>query len=289
MTSNDKSQPVSDRSASAANGAEIGRPTLDCEQEALVTFRPSGREAYVLPGTHLVEAAAEAGLVIETPCGGEGLCGRCRVVVAAGAAAPTPAELHWLADEELREGSRLACQSTVLRTTEVEIPPRLAGGGPNTRYLSASMPLGKPTIRRCESVTSSFRRPAAATTRRTCCDWKGRWSWRRWMPNYRCWANCQSGCATTAFTGTAVLAGKRLLDFEAGNTEADAFAVAFDIGTTTLVATLHDLGTGSEWAVAARLNPQTRFGDDVLSRILYARQGCRLAAAVAGEHYASGQ
>jgi uncharacterized 2Fe-2S/4Fe-4S cluster protein (DUF4445 family) len=75
------------------------------------------------------------------------------------------------------------------------------------------------------------------------------------------------------FRGTAVLAGRRLLDFEPGNTEADAFAVAADIGTTTLVATLLDLGTGSEWGVDARLNPQTRFGDDVLARILQARQG----------------
>ena len=75
------------------------------------------------------------------------------------------------------------------------------------------------------------------------------------------------------FRGTAVLAEQRLLDVEPGNTEADAFAVALDIGTTTLVAMLLDLGTGSEWAVDARLNPQTRFGDDVLSRILHARQG----------------
>ena len=84
------------------------------------------------------------------------------------------------------------------------------------------------------------------------------------------------------FRGTAV-AGRtdRLLDFEPGNTEADAFAVAFDIGTTTLVATLLDLGTGSEWAVDARLNPQTRFGDDVLSRILHARQDARRTAAIA--------
>jgi uncharacterized 2Fe-2S/4Fe-4S cluster protein (DUF4445 family) len=75
------------------------------------------------------------------------------------------------------------------------------------------------------------------------------------------------------FRGTAVLLNHRLLDVEPGHTEADAFAVAFDIGTTTLVAVLLDLATGSEWAVDARLNPQTRFGDDVLSRILHARQG----------------
>ncbi len=74
------------------------------DTEVLVTFRPSGREAYVLPGTRLVEAAAEAGVVIETPCGGEGLCGRCRVIVTAGAAEPTNTERHWLSGEELHQG-----------------------------------------------------------------------------------------------------------------------------------------------------------------------------------------
>ncbi len=64
-----------------------------------------------------------------------------------------------------------------------------------------------------------------------------------------------------------------LLDFEPGNTESDAFAVAFNVGTTTLVGELLDLGTGSRRGVESRLNPQTRFGDDVLSRILHVRQG----------------
>ena len=87
------------------------------------------------------------------------------------------------------------------------------------------------------------------------------------------------------FRGTAVLEEHRLLDVEPGNTEADAFAVAVDIGTTTLVAALLDLGTGSEWAVDARLNPQTRFGDDVLSRILHARRAARRTAAIARNHH----
>ena len=62
------------------------------------------------------------------------------------------------------------------------------------------------------------------------------------------------------------------MDVEPGNTETDIFAVAVDVGTTTLVAELLDVGTGSQWAIDARLNPQTRFGDDVLSRIFHARQ-----------------
>jgi ferredoxin len=93
------------------------------DPEVLVCFRPSGKEAYVLSGTRLVEAAAEAGLVAEVPCGGEGLCGKCRMIVTAGAQPPTVVECRWLSEAELAAGWRLACQMTVCEPTEVEIPP----------------------------------------------------------------------------------------------------------------------------------------------------------------------
>jgi uncharacterized 2Fe-2S/4Fe-4S cluster protein (DUF4445 family) len=76
----------------------------------------------------------------------------------------------------------------------------------------------------------------------------------------------------SGFRGTAVLVDDRLIDFEPGDTRQEAFAVAIDVGTTTLVASLVDLSTGLERAVSARLNPQTAFGDDVLSRILYSQE-----------------
>ena len=73
------------------------------------------------------------------------------------------------------------------------------------------------------------------------------------------------------FQGTAVLDDDRLIDFEPGNTEWDSYGIAVDLGTTTLVAALLDLATGRQVRIASRLNPQTRFGDDVLTRILMAR------------------
>ena len=49
------------------------------EAEVPVTFLPAGRTVYVLAGTRLIEAAAEAGIILDSPCGGEGVCGKCRV------------------------------------------------------------------------------------------------------------------------------------------------------------------------------------------------------------------
>ena len=96
------------------------------------------------------------------------------------------------------------------------------------------------------------------------------------MPIWRSCGNYRGGFARPHFHGTAVLADSRLIDFEPGNTERHAYAVAMDIGTTTLVAVLVELHSGRELAVAARLNPQTRFGDDVLSRILHSQQAAGL-------------
>lgn len=241
------------------------------DTEVLVSFRPSGREAYVLPGTRLVEAAAEAGLVVEVPCGGEGLCGKCRVIVTSGAGEPTTTERHWFSAEELQAGWRLTCQATVCAPTEVEIPPvsravaehkilvHLEGvaataGDPPVRKRYIELPVPK----RGDDAADVLRLERALDAGPLKID----------LSLLR---ELSARLRDDDFRGTAVLAGQRLLDVEQGNTETDAFAVALDIGTTTLVATLLDLGTGSEWAVASRLNPQTRFGDDVLTRILHAR------------------
>jgi uncharacterized 2Fe-2S/4Fe-4S cluster protein (DUF4445 family) len=175
------------------------------DTEVLVHFRPFNREVYVLPGTRLIEAAAEAGVILDFPCGGAGTCGKCRVIVVQNAAEPTPVERDRFSAAELQAGWRLACQTKVSGPTEVEIPP-------------GSRTAGAPKI----------------------------------------------------FVESAANAGDRPHDFEPGDAENEAFAVALDLGTTTLAAELLDLA-GASWAIEARLNPQTRFGDDVLSRILHAQ------------------
>jgi uncharacterized 2Fe-2S/4Fe-4S cluster protein (DUF4445 family) len=197
-------------------------------KEVLVKFRPSGKEAYVLPGTRLVEAAADAGLVLEVPCGGEGLCGRCRVLTLSGAAEPTAAEQEWLSNEELQAGWRLACQSSVHGPMEVEIPADSGSAVEHQILVDTHLPTNR-------KLPSPFGRGA----------------------------------------GGEGLDGRdeSIFPDSPHPTDTVGLAVAMDIGTTTLVGSLLDLGTGNELAIEARLNPQTRLGDDVLSRILYSRKG----------------
>ena len=119
------------------------------EPEVLVCFRPSGREAYVLAGTRLVEAAAGAGLVAEVPCGGEGICGKCRMIVTMGAQPPTDAERRWLSEAELAAGWRLACQMAVCEATEVEIPPAVRAAEHQILIHGATKKRGQ-TKKRCQ-------------------------------------------------------------------------------------------------------------------------------------------
>jgi uncharacterized 2Fe-2S/4Fe-4S cluster protein (DUF4445 family) len=259
------------------------------DTEVLVAFRPTCAEAYVLPGTRLVEAAAEAGIVLDFPCGGEGLCGKCRVIVASGAGEPTPVERDQFSAAELASGWRLACQTEVRGPMEVVIPPtsRIAA---EPQILQETADFSTETVSE-DDLRSDSRKHIVKQS----CDPLVRKRYVELPPPTRgddlpdvlrleralgggpleidlsLLRQLSARLRESDFQGTAVLADGRLLDFEPGNTEADAFAVALDIGTTTLVAELLDLGVGARWAVDARLNPQIRFGDDVLSRILHAR------------------
>ncbi|MEN6459519.1 MAG: ASKHA domain-containing protein [Thermoguttaceae bacterium] len=251
------------------------------EREVLVRFTPSGAETYVLQGTRLVEAAAEAGLLIDTPCGGEGICGNCRVLVTSGAAEPTTAEHQWFSDEELRLGWRLACQSAVIEPTEVEIPRgstaeehQILVQTPDASQPAEDRPVWKRYIEltapsRTDDAPDALRieRALAVGPLETPATLVRELSAKLRDNDFR-------GTAVVAHAADGAESGASLalLDFEAGATQSDAFAVAFDLGTTTLVGELLDLATGTRRAIQSRLNPQTRYGDDVLSRILHVRQ-----------------
>ncbi|MGO8691246.1 MAG: ASKHA domain-containing protein [Thermoguttaceae bacterium] len=239
------------------------------ETEVSVAFQSPEKTVYVLRGTKLLEAAALADLVLNSSCGGEGLCGKCRVVVAAGAGEPTAEEKQFFSAAELHSGCRLACRCTVDGPMSVVVPqPSLLGArgqilvhsegtvaaevDPVVRKRYVELPLPA----RGDDDADLARLEKAVGPLEIDLDLL------RGLPRR---------LRESGFRGTAVLADGRLLDFEPGNTEWNACAVAVDVGTTTLAAALLDANSGRDLAVAARLNPQTRFGDDVVSRILRTR------------------
>jgi len=194
--------------------------------ELRVTFQPSGRSVFVLPGTVLLEAAGEAGFIIQTPCGGSARCGKCCVRIISGKCSSATQGESVLDAKSLKEGYRLACQCRVDGNMTVEIP-------------EASL---------FQSTQKILSRDAGGPIARK----------SRVLKKY-------SGASGTGETVTTI--DKRIVHTERGNTCDRCYGVAFDLGTTTIVCTLVDLVSGSDLAVASMVNPQTVYGDDVVSRI----------------------
>ena len=240
-----------------------------------VKFEPQGKTVFVLKGANVVEAAANAGIMLDMPCGGQGTCGKCRVRILENACEPTDVERNLLSPEDLADGVRLACQTCVCGPTTIEVPEtsvlastfQILGAGEGgvtdvsdvavrKRYVELPAPTREdeaPDLDRLQSEVGPC--SVALDLLRAIPGRMREWGYR----------------------GTAVLADHRLIDFEGGNTESECYAAAFDIGTTTLVGVLLDLTTGRECASVSRMNPQTSHGDDVLSRILFAREHDGLA------------
>mgnify|MGYP003793475675 CR=1 FL=1 len=207
--------------------------------------------------------------MLRNPCGGGGSCGKCRVRVERGPCAPTPACGRVFTPAEVAQGWRLACQCAVVDESVIEVPAESlfeseaqilitdsgarVRGTPavSKRYLELTPPdLGQP-LADLERVAAAFGADDV---------------------DLAALAPLPERLRASGFRGTAVGCEGRLLDWEAGNTESTAYAVAFDLGTTTLVGTLLNTADGRELAVAASMNPQISVGDDVISRISAARE-----------------
>ncbi len=241
------------------------------DQPVRITFQPEGRTAHVLKDTKVIEASARAGLTINTPCGGAGTCGKCRIQVTSGAPEPGPSDKAHFNEAALEQGWRLACHTALQADSTVAVPetsrltgqhqiitesatPGAAAISPMIRKVYVELPA--PTM---EDNTPDLVRLAQAVGPFT--------------PHTSALLQISQRLRTCHFKGTAVLADNRLIDFEPGDTTAQCYGLAFDIGTTTLVGLLLDLTNGTEVAVTSHLNPQVASGDDVLARIQYASTG----------------
>jgi uncharacterized 2Fe-2S/4Fe-4S cluster protein (DUF4445 family) len=221
------------------------------------------KEARVLAGTTVFDAASWNGVAIDSTCGGHGTCKKCRVKVLAGDVPLSAVDPRAFSVEELKNGWRLACRATAESDLTVEVPPlqtrpkaALVGVGRHVILRPAVqkrfLELSEPTL---EDQTSDLERVLAAMD-----DVEPR------VP-----LDVVRGLGQTLreadWKVTAVLADDLLIAVEPGDTSGRRYAIAFDLGTTTVVATLLDLETGQPKAVRSILNAQQPFGADVISRI----------------------
>ncbi len=227
---------------------------------------PSAKTVRVPPGVAVFDAASWNGIAIDSTCGGHGTCRKCKVRVTQSARVSTPITSHdrrTFSDGELADGWRLACLVNATTDLEVRVPPLV------TRPKAATVGVGRQVILRPAVVKRYVELPEPSLADQ-------RTDWVRLCDaiddlNLRCGLEVLRSLPTALraadFKVTAVIVDEEVIDIEPGDTSATRYAIAYDLGTTTVVATLLDVATGTPAAVASMLNKQQPFGGDVITRI----------------------
>ena len=228
-----------------------------------ISFEPSGRRIRVPPGVTLFDAASWNGIAIDSTCGGHGTCRKCRVRVTSGEAGVSNLDLRAFTPAEVRAGWRLACRLPVASDLGVDVPPLV------TRPKAATVGVGRKVILRpaVQKRYVELEEPTLADQRSDTERLLGAMADLELQVDLRALQSVGPALRAGNFTATGVVVGDVLVDVEAGDTTGRVYGVAFDLGTTTVVATLLDLTTGAPVAVQSMLNRQQPFGADVITRI----------------------
>jgi len=237
-----------------------------------VILQPIGRRITVPSGLSVLDAARLAGVELVAICGGEGICGTCRVRVTEGSVSPLNLnEEGELSDEDIKKGFRLACQAQILSNVRIDIPPesfsspqRLQVEGqeipteldPLVAFSDVLIPSANLTDLRSDLTRlRSILSPAIPA------DIKIPLNLAKKIPGK---IRSEKGRVRLAIHG-----GELVSILSAG---LPLYGLAVDIGTTKLAAYLVDLSTGETIAKTGAMNPQITYGEDVISRITYANE-----------------
>jgi uncharacterized 2Fe-2S/4Fe-4S cluster protein (DUF4445 family) len=254
-----------------------------------VRFEPSGLKTEAPRGTTVLEAARLAGVYLTSICGGDGYCGKCKVIVDEGDVETPPNVL--LTHQEVRDRVVLACQARILSDLTVTVPKSHlletgqilidsdahrfsempgedlgAGAFPyeplvQKVYLEMSPPTEDDQQADHERLYMAIRRRLDVPLMQT---------------GYRIIQSLPAVLAQSNYKVTAVVAQRggtaEVVDLEPGDSSRCNYGVAVDVGTTTVVAHLMDLATGTTLGAEATYNSQMHFGEDYIRRIIYAEQ-----------------
>jgi uncharacterized 2Fe-2S/4Fe-4S cluster protein (DUF4445 family) len=242
---------------------EIEVAPEDGAQRVRLRFLPDGGEVRVPSGTPIFDAASWNGIAIDSTCGGHGTCKKCKVRIVSGDVPVSNVDPRAFTTQELRDGWRLACRAGARDDVVVEVPPL------QTRPKAALVGVGRHVILRpsvqkrhlvLEEPTLEDQRPDLKRVQDALEDLEP-------YATVELLRTMGGSLRRAHFDVTAVVCDQELIELEPGDTTARRFAIAFDLGTTTVVATLLDLESGQPAAVRSMLNRQQPFGADVITRI----------------------
>jgi uncharacterized 2Fe-2S/4Fe-4S cluster protein (DUF4445 family) len=234
-----------------------------------VDLRFNDRPVRVPRGVTLFDAASWNGIAIDSTCGGHGTCKKCRIRFRSDAPPPSSLDLRAYGQDEIKDGWRLACRTAASDDADIEVPPlvtrpkaAMVGVGRQVilrpavhkRYLE----LAEPTL---QDQRTDLERVLAELT-----DLDPQADLHVLVDLARTLRDADFK-VTAVVTDTTAASQSVLIGIEEGDTTGKSYGLAFDLGTTTVVAALLDLTTGTPMAVDSMLNKQQPFGADVITRI----------------------
>jgi uncharacterized 2Fe-2S/4Fe-4S cluster protein (DUF4445 family) len=224
----------------------------------------ANEKGFTVPtGVSAFDAASWNGIAIDSTCGGYGTCKKCRIKVTTGDVEPSKLDYRAFTESEIKEGWRLACLVRASKDVTVDVPPL------TTRPKAATVGVGRQVILR-PAVQKRYVELADPTLHDQRTDIVRLFDAIDDIEatvSLAAMRNLPRVLRSSFFKVTAVFVDQELIDVEPGDTTALRYAIAYDLGTTTVVATLLDLNTGTPVAVKSMLNKQQAFGADVITRI----------------------
>ncbi len=252
-----------------------------------ITFQPDNISIKVEEGTTIAKAAQDAGVFINNLCGGEGVCGQCRVQVTGGKIDTDDQSRAFFSKEELAKGYTLACQTEVHDDLDVLVPPE-------SRIEGAQIMTGESDRSSATGAAGSEERPSGPLVRKVYVElpeptlednmadverlFRGIrkiLGWHQYEITLPCLRKLSEKLRQNDWKVTVSLAREieryRIIDIEHGDTSMEpCYGLAVDVGTTTVVAQLLDLGKQQVLDVDGTHNMQASYGEDVISRMIFA-------------------
>jgi uncharacterized 2Fe-2S/4Fe-4S cluster protein (DUF4445 family) len=266
-----------------AKAAAAG-PDAMPKDDALVVFTPSGRRGRFQVGTPLLQAARSLGVDVDSVCGGRGLCGRCQVDINEGRfakfgvtsnpshlSAPDATEQRYAEKRGLKDGRRLSCSALIEGDVVVDVPETSQVHRQMVRKRAEARVIEIDPVVRLHYV--EVRQPdmhdPTGDLQRLYQALEEQWDIRDLRIDRPALQSLQKKLRAGNWNVTAAVRNERELIHVWPGFRDRAFGLAVDVGSTTIAAHLTDLTSGDVVAAVGEMNPQIRFGEDLMSRVSY--------------------
>ncbi|MFC6638124.1 DUF4445 domain-containing protein [Sulfitobacter sp. JBTF-M27] len=258
--------------------------------DPLVIFTPSGKRGHFPAGTPVLTAARQLGVDLDSVCGGRGICSKCQVTPSYGEFSKHGVTVHddalsdWNKVEQrykdkrgLIEGRRLGCQATIQGDVVIDVPPESQVHKQVVRKRAESRDIVlNPSTKLCYvEVAEPDMHDPSGDFERLQDALRDQWGFEKVSADLNILQKMQPILRKGDWKVTvAVHLGDeenphRIMHIWPGYYDGTLYGLAVDLGSTTIAAHLCDLLTGDVVASSGVMNPQIRFGEDLMSRVSY--------------------